>query len=334
MTPQQQERLFNAFTQADASTTRNYGGTGLGLSITRSFCRMIGGTVSVDSELGKGSTFTMEIPAECKENTRDRRPAEPLPPVSAGKTVLIIDDEPAARDVIARALAEAGLASIEAASGAEGLAAARAHRPAAIILDIIMPHQDGWSVLRALKNDPELCEIPVILATILADRELGLSLGAVEYLTKPIDTERLVRTIEACGNGKRDVLIVDDDQASRDFLRRILTKKNWQVHEASDGVRGIELMKRLSPRLVLLDLLMPEMDGFETLSEMQQIPELQNIPVVVVTSKDLSANELNWLRDRAVAVVTKGANSRSQLVEALERQISARDAVGAGIGQA
>jgi CheY-like chemotaxis protein len=254
--------------------------------------------------------------------------------VSACKTVLIIDDEPAARDVIARALAEAGLASIEAASGAEGMAAARSHRPAAIILDIIMPHQDGWSVLRELKNDQELCEIPVILATILADRELGLSLGAVEYLTKPIDTERLVRTIEACGNGKRDVLIVDDDQASRDVLRRILTKKNWQVHEASNGVRGIELMKRLSPRLVLLDLLMPEMDGFETLSEMQQIPELQNIPVVVVTSKDLSANELNWLRDRAVAVVAKGANSRSQLVEALERQISARDPVGAGIGHA
>jgi signal transduction histidine kinase/CheY-like chemotaxis protein/HAMP domain-containing protein len=333
ITPEQQQRLFNAFTQADASTTRNYGGTGLGLSITRSFCRMIGGTVSVDSELGKGSTFTMEIPAECKGSTPDRKPPEPLP-ASAGKTVLIIDDEPAARDVIARALAEAGLVSIEAASGAEGLAAARAHRPAAIILDIIMPHQDGWSVLRELKNDPELCEIPVILATILADRELGLSLGAVEYLTKPIDTERLIRTIEACGNGKRDVLIVDDDQASRDVLRRILTKKNWQVHEASNGVRGIELMKRLSPRLVLLDLLMPEMDGFETLSEMQQNPELQNIPVVVVTSKDLSANELNWLRDRAVAVVAKGANSRSQLVEALERQISARDAVGAGIGHA
>jgi CheY-like chemotaxis protein/anti-sigma regulatory factor (Ser/Thr protein kinase) len=334
MTPQQQERLFNAFTQADASTTRTYGGTGLGLSITRSFCRMIGGRVSVESEFGRGSTFTMEIPAKCEESAQERQPTEPLPPVSADKTVLIIDDEAAAREVIAKALAEAGLASIEAASGAEGLAAARTHRPAAIILDIIMPHQDGWSVLRALKNDPELCEIPVILATILADRELGLSLGAVEYLTKPIDIDRLVRTIEACGDGTRDVLIIDDDEASRDFLRRILVKKNWQVHEASDGRRGLELMKALSPRLVLLDLLMPEMDGFETLNEMQQIPELQNIPVVVVTSKDLSAKELKWLRDRAVAVVTKGANSRSQLVEALERQISARNSVDAGIGHA
>jgi signal transduction histidine kinase/CheY-like chemotaxis protein/HAMP domain-containing protein len=325
MTPEQQERLFDAFTQADASTTRNYGGTGLGLSITRSFCRMIGGVVTVESELGKGSTFTMEIPAEFKKEPGEQHPAEPVPSLPPGKAVLIIDDEPAARTVIARALAEAGLASFEAASGEEGIAAARAHRPAAIILDIIMPHQDGWSVLRSLKSDKELCEIPVILATILADRELGLSLGAVEYLTKPIDTEKLIQTIEACGGGNRDVLVIDDDQASRDFLRRILIKKDWRVHEASDGVRGLGLMKRLLPRLVVLDLLMPEMDGFQTLNEMQQTPELQNIPVVVVTSKDLSTNELKWLRDRAVAVVTKGTNSRSQLVKALERQISAAD---------
>ncbi|TIR41105.1 MAG: response regulator, partial [Mesorhizobium sp.] len=325
MTPEQQERLFDAFTQADASTTRNYGGTGLGLSITRSFSRMIGGVVKVESELGKGSTFTMEIPAEFKKESSEQHPSEAVPLPPRDKAVLIIDDEPAARTVIARALAEAGLASFEAASGEEGIAAARAHRPAAIILDIIMPHQDGWSVLRSLKNDRELCEIPVILATILADRELGLSLGAVEYLTKPIDTEKLIQTIEACGGGNRDVLVIDDDQASRDFLRRILIKKDWRVHEASDGVRGLGLMKRLLPRLVVLDLLMPEMDGFQTLSEMQQTPELQNIPVVVVTSKDLSMNELEWLRDRAVAVVTKGANSRSQLVKALERQISAAE---------
>ncbi|MER8400006.1 response regulator [Mesorhizobium sp. M1348] len=330
MTPKQQERLFDAFTQADASTTRNYGGTGLGLSITRSFCRMIGGVVTVKSEFGKGSTFTMEIPAEYNEEPGEQKPAEPPSSRPSEQAVLIIDDEPAARTLIAKALAEAGLASIEAASGEEGIAAARAHRPAAIILDIIMPHQDGWSVLRSLKGDKELCEIPVILATILADRELGLSLGAVEYLTKPIDTRRLIRTIEACGGGNRDVLVIDDDQASRDFLRRILIKKGWRVHEASDGLRGLKLMKRLLPRLVLLDLLMPEMDGFQTLNEMQQVPELQNIPVVVVTSKDLSADELKWLRDRAVSVVTKGANSRSKLVEALERQIFPLESTGAG----
>jgi signal transduction histidine kinase/DNA-binding response OmpR family regulator/HAMP domain-containing protein len=330
MRREQQERLFNAFTQADASTTRNYGGTGLGLSITRSFCRMIGGVVTVESEVGKGSTFTMEVPAQCKQEVDERQAAEPQPIIRPDRTVLIIDDEPAARNIIAKALAEAGLASMEAASGAEGIAAARAHQPAAIVLDIIMPHQDGWSVLRTLKSDPELCAIPVILATILADRELGLSLGAVEYLTKPIDTNKLIRTIESCGSGSRDVLVIDDDKASREFLRRILVKRDWTVHEASDGIRGLELMKRLLPRLVLLDLLMPEKDGFQTLNEMQRNPELQNIPVVVVTSKDLSANELKWLRDRAVAVVTKGANSRSQLVQALERQIAPRESAGAG----
>jgi CheY-like chemotaxis protein len=142
-------------------------------------------------------------------------------------------------------------------------------------------------------------------------------------------TKPTILVVGATGKFARHVV---PELLRRNALVRAL--KNWQVHEASNGVRGIELMKRLSPRLVLLDLLMPEMDGFETLSEMQRIPELQNIPVVVVTSKDLSANELNWLRDRAVAVVAKGANSRSQLVEALERQISARDPVGAGIGHA
>ncbi|WP_157015551.1 response regulator [Mesorhizobium xinjiangense] len=329
MTQDQQDRLFNAFTQADASTTRTYGGTGLGLSITRSFCRMIGGVVTVESAAGNGSLFTMEVPAVCRQEVEKPPTVEPPPITRPDRMVLIIDDEPAARSIIAKALAEAGLASLEAASGAEGIAAARTHRPAAIILDIIMPHQDGWSVLRALKSDPELCTIPVVLATILADRELGLSLGAVEYLTKPIDTDKLIRTIEACGGGNRDVLIVDDDKASREFLRRILVKKKWTVHEAADGARGLELMKQLLPRLVLLDLLMPEMDGFQTLSEMQKIPELQDIPVVVVTAKDLSAKELRWLHDRAVAVVTKGANSRSQLGEALERQLASHESGGA-----
>lgn len=332
MTREQQQRLFQAFSQADASTTRNYGGTGLGLSITRSFCRMIGGVVGVDSEFGRGSTFTMEVPARCREVAPEQQTTGQSAPASADKTVLIIDDDPAARSVIAKALADAGLISIEAASGAEGIEAARKHRPAAIILDVIMPHQDGWSVLRSLKNDKELSEIPVILATILADRELGLSLGAVDYMTKPIDTDRLIRAIEACGGSNRDVLVVDDDRASRDFLRRILVKRGWRVHEADDGVEGLDLMKRLSPRLVLLDLLMPEMDGFQTLNEMQRVPELRKIPVMIVTSKDLSANELNWLRDRAVAVVTKGASSRTQLVKALERQIFAREAVPAGAG--
>ncbi|MBY8974537.1 response regulator [Rhodobacteraceae bacterium NNCM2] len=323
MTPEQTTRLFSAFTQADASTTRNYGGTGLGLSITRSFCEMVGGNVRVQSELGAGSTFTMELPAICPQTGKPAEPAQEVERV--GDYVLIIDDELAARNVIRRALDEAGFASREAESGAEGIAIARANRPRAIVLDIIMPRQDGWSVLQELKSDPELCEIPVILATILADRELGLALGAVEYLTKPIDAAQLVATLESVGTAGRSVLVIDDDRVSRDLLRRIIVKQGYEAHEANDGMRGLEQMKRLKPCVVLLDLIMPEMDGFEVLNRMQQMPETRDIPVIVVTSKDLSKTERAALRDHAVSIVAKDAGTRQQLVEALERQIARID---------
>jgi len=321
MTAEQRAKLFVAFTQADASTTRNYGGTGLGLSITQSFCRMIGGTISVESTPGSGSTFTMDVPAFCSEHAVVEDLGDQSVDQETGDYVLIIDDEPAARRLIAAALTEAGFGYREASNGADGIEMARALRPRAIVLDIIMPRQDGWSVLRQLKSDPALCEIPVVLATVIADRELGLALGAVEYLTKPIDSELLIRTVEAIGSGNSDVLVVDDDRVSRDLLRRILVKQGWTVHEAPNGIRGLEQLKKLKPKVVLLDLIMPDMDGFEMLSQMQHTPEMRETPVIVVTSKDLSGDERAWLRDHAATVVNKNANTRAELVAALERQI-------------
>ena len=321
MTPEQVNTLFTAFTQADASTTRNYGGTGLGLNIARSFCQMIGGSITVESEPGVGSTFTMEVPAVCNEPAAIADAAEKAAEKVSALDVLIIDDEPSARQMIATALTKAGFSYREASSGAEGIEMARKSRPIAIVLDIIMPRQDGWSVLKTLKGDPELCEIPVILATVLAERDLGLALGAVEYLTKPIDAEKLLETIEAIGKGIMEVLVVDDDRVSRDLLRRILARNGWTVHEAHNGVRGLEQMKRLKPSVVLLDLIMPEMNGFEMLKEIQREPELRIIPVIVVTSKDLSGEERAWLHDHAASVLTKDANTRIELVKELERQI-------------
>ena len=160
-----------------------------------------------------------------------------------------------------------------------------------------------------------------MLATVLADREMGLALGAVEYLTKPIDAEKLTRTLEAIGTEGREALIVDDDKVSRDLLRRILVKQGWRVHEAHNGRRGLEQIDKHKPQLVLLDLMMPEMDGFELLNEIRRLPDLDDISVVVVTSKDLSGEEVSWLRAHAASVVMKGANSRAKLVQALERQI-------------
>ncbi len=325
MTPEQVNKLFAAFTQADASTTRNYGGTGLGLNIAKSFCQMIGGDISVASTKGEGSTFTMAVPAiyhaplEVVEN--EAAAGDDDMELAPANDVLIIDDEPAARQMIAAALTKAGFAYREAPTGAKGLEMARKMPPKAIVLDIIMPHQDGWSVLKALKEDPVLCEIPVILATVLAERDLGLALGAVEYLTKPVDSEKLLRTIEGLGNGQTEVLIVDDDKVSRDLLRRILVRRGWTVHEAHNGTRGLEQMQRLRPSIVLLDLIMPEMSGFEMLKEMQRRPDLRDTPVIVVTSKDLSNEELAWLNEHAASVLIKDADTRTELVHELERQI-------------
>ena len=205
MTEAQRSKLFQAFTQADSSTTRLYGGTGLGLSITRSFSEAMGGSIEVESVPGVGSTFRMRLPA----NLASEEAVPVLTPATDRSHVLIVDDEPSARSVIASALTEAGFASREASSGATGLAMAREHRPTAIVLDVLMPRRDGWSVLRELKADPLLCEVPVILTTVLADRELGMALGAVEYLAKPVDPDALVDIIRSLGRDRADVLIVD-----------------------------------------------------------------------------------------------------------------------------
>jgi signal transduction histidine kinase/DNA-binding response OmpR family regulator/HAMP domain-containing protein len=319
MTAEQRDRLFEAFTQADSSTTRLYGGTGLGLSITRRFCRMLGGDVTVESEPGAGSTFTMTIPGTAAPA------AEPTAAATTADDVLVVDDEPAARRVIVEALAEAGFACREAGDGASGLAMARASRPRAIVLDVLMPRQDGWSVLRMLKADPELCEIPVILATVLADRELGLALGAVEYLSKPIDPDGLVATVAGLGRGAGGVLVIDDDHHARELLRRVLVKQGLDVREATDGARGLEQMRRHRPDIVVLDLMMEPTDGFAVLDAMQRDPELSDVRVVVVTAKDLSGDERQWLREHAAAVITKGVDSRERLVAALGQQIPRRD---------
>lgn len=240
---------------------------------------------------------------------------------SGGPYVLVIDDDPAARRMISAALAEAGFERREAESGPQGVEMARAARPLAIVLDIIMPHQDGWSVLRELKEDPELCDIPVVMASVLAERELGLALGAVEFLTKPVDAARLAQIIRAAGEGASRALVVDDEKTSRDLLRRILVKQGWQVQEAANGRKALEAMRRSRPNVMLLDLMMPVMDGFETLREMQEDPDLRDVHVIVITARDLSGDELEWLREHAASVVTKDANTRGRLVAALERQI-------------
>jgi GAF domain-containing protein/DNA-binding response OmpR family regulator len=315
MTPEQLARLFGAFSQADAATTRKYGGTGLGLALSRRLCRMMGGDVTVESEAERGSVFTIRLPARVAEAAGE--PVAPAPladhgPPGAG-TVLVIDDEAAVRDLMQRFLGKEGFRVVAAASGEEGLRWARELRPDAITLDVMMPGMDGWAVLSALKADPDVAEIPVIMLTIVDDRNLGYALGASDYLTKPIDRERLVTVLKQ-HRRDRPVLVVDDDAEVRQLLRRMLESEGFAVVEAENGRVALERLRGESPSLILLDLMMPEMDGFEFLAELRRHEDWRAIPVVVITARDLSRDDRERLNGHVEKILQKGTYDRDQLL--------------------
>ena len=336
MTEEQLGRLFQAFTQADASTTRKYGGTGLGLTITQRFCNMMGGTIDVKSTPGKGTTFIVRLPATVAEQTASAAP----PTACAGQSgttdnslVLVIDDDPAVCDIIGKSLGEEGYKVVFANSGAEGLALARKLRPSVITLDVMMPSMDGWAVLSALKQDPELAEIPVVMVTIVEDRNLAYTLGATDYLVKPFDRSRLLSVIERycpkhAEHAEHFVLLVEDDAMTREMTQRMLEKEGWHAVLASNGREALECVTRRRPELILLDLMMPEMDGFQFLDELAKRPDCDDIPVVVVTAKDLSLEDRQFLNSRVERTLQKGAYRRDDLVNSLRDLVRDRHAGG------
>jgi signal transduction histidine kinase/DNA-binding response OmpR family regulator len=323
MTAEQTARLFQAFTQADSSTARTYGGTGLGLAITRHFSRMLGGDVIVESEYAKGSTFTLTVPRVAPAAIPTEAEGHAAPADFSHGTILVIDDERSSRDVIGNTLSKEGFRVITAAGGKEGLRLAKLRKPDAIILDVIMPDLDGWAVLRSIKSDPEMSGIPVMLVTVLGDREMGFALGAAEHLTKPVDPQELLRVLARLRRprGEKDVLIVDDDPVTRDVLRRTLTKEGWAVREATNGVEGLEELGKSKPGAVLLDLMMPGMNGFEMLRAVRQDADWRDVPVVIITAKDLTREEREWLRVNAMEVFQKGAYGRGELIAALRTMV-------------
>jgi PAS domain S-box-containing protein len=315
MSAEQMERLFQAFTQASASTSARYGGTGLGLAISRKFCRMLGGDIQVESQEGRGSTFTVRLPAVVPQTQSGagvdleapRSTTEEISPLDAAGVVLVIDDEPNARDLMARYLRRAGFHVVEAASGRAGLEAARETRPDVITLDVLMPEMDGWAVLKELKSDPALAGIPVIMATITEQRDLGIALGASEYLTKPIDRERLSAVLArySRGDAPRRVLVVEDDEGARALIRRTLEAEGWGVEEAENGRIALDRLAASEPALVLLDLMMPEMDGFEFLEALRG--DGSHVPVVVITAKELTDDDHRRLNGGVERIVQKGS---------------------------
>ena len=317
MSPEQLERVFSMFTQADSSTRRKYGGTGLGLALTRQLADMLGGTISVTSQVGEGSVFSLELPVVAHRDD----PAEVEPPkeqrsAGAGETLLLIDDDPAVLDLMSRFLAREGWLVETAADGATGLQRARELLPRAIVLDIMMPDIDGWSVLSALKSDPDLERVPVILATMVDDRTAGFALGASEYLIKPFDRGRLRSALEPYRRGPPPypVLIIEDEADIRELMRRNMEGQGWRVDEARNGVEGLACLRARRPQVVLLDLMMPELDGFGFLEEMRANPTWANIPVIVVTAMDLSANVRQRLQGQVHDVVAKSDWSPNDLL--------------------
>jgi len=329
MTPEQMGKLFQAFAQADASTTRQYGGTGLGLAITQRFCQMMGGDITVESTLGQGSTFTIRLPAVVIDPKAIAAPHVEAPPASAlpegTPTVLVIDDDPTVHDLMQRFLRREGLRMVAAASGEEGLRLARELRPAAITLDVMMPGMDGWAMLTALKADPLLADIPVIMLTIVDDKNMGYALGAADYLTKPIDWGRLAVILQKyrCAHPPCTMLVVEDDADTRDMLRRLLTREGWVVMEATNGRVALERMAESQPELILLDLMMPEMDGFAFLEVLRQQDAWRSIPVVVVTAKDLTPEDRQRLNGYVEQILQKGAYSREDLLHEIYHLVAA-----------
>ncbi len=345
MTPAQLGRLFEAFTQADASTTRKYGGTGLGLAITRHFCRIMGGDISVTSEPGKGSTFEVRLPAVVKDPQAPAPESSPAPS-DTGATpsndvgargvnevvVLVIDDDRNIHDLMRRALGKSGFRIETAAGGEEGISRARSLRPDVITLDVMMPHKDGWKVLSELKADPALAVIPVVMVTILDNKQMGFALGASDYMVKPVDFERLAGVIRGLrsSDGENHVLVVDDDPVLRDLERRALEKSGWRVEEANDGKLAIELIRAHPPRAIVLDLLMPEMDGFQVIQQLRDNPAWNHIPVIVVTARDLSAADRTALNGHVGNVLQKSGYSLEDLANTVREAVARGVAPGSG----
>jgi PAS domain S-box-containing protein len=334
MTPEQLERVFQPFTQADASTTRKYGGTGLGLAISQRFCQMMGGSIEAASNLGRGSTFTVLLPSEIKQPELDRkvRISTSGPRAPAAGTVLVVDDDPISRDLIERALARQGLRIELAASGEQALILAKQLRPDAITLDVMMPGMDGWAVLSALKADPELAEIPVILLSFVGNKSLGFALGASDYLTKPVDGKRLAALLEkyrrdrdgvANNSSIGQILIVEDDVSIREILRRILEKHGWAVAEANSGSAALQQLNVARPHLILLDLMLPEMDGFELIGELRKSDSGKAIPIVVITGKELTELENQQLESSVDRVLHKGVYSCDTLLREVRELVNA-----------
>lgn len=347
LTDEQMSILFTPFTQADSSTTRVYGGTGLGLSISRSFCRLMGGNITVKSKLGHGSEFTIKLPVKitenalvteygkqldedkCKDAIRSHDTNKPDIEIDRRKknsVVLVIDDDPMGREIPERYLGQDGYAVYCATDGASGINKINTIHPDIVLLDVMIPGMSGWQVLTYIKKQPALMHIPVVMLTMIDEKRTAFALGAADYLIKPVDRDDLTRTVNRClrKQGHKSILIVDDDADARKLTRLILENEAFSVIEAENGHLGLMRVAEKIPACILLDIIMPGMNGFQFLDELVKKTEWRAIPVIALTAIDMDGDERIRLEGRVEQIIQKGAYSIDQILKEV-RGVMAED---------
>jgi len=323
ISPENQVDIFDEFMQVDASTTRKAGGTGLGLPITKKFIEMHHGTITVDSALGKGSTFTVALPRAPKtEETSDEQSIEvvrtPQKSAHLPQSVLVIDGDARVVSYYEQFLDGKEVSLISHTTGEDAVDVAKTKNPDAILLDILLPDVSGWQVLEALKHNPHTAHIPVVICSIIEDRFRATQLGAADYLAKPVIKPDLLSILEKLGQTRQDtkkVLVIDDHADDILLIRRILEARNCLVLSAINGAEGLDVIRGNRPDLIILDLTMPKLDGFAVLDALAEDPELIQLPVIVITARELTTAEQKKISTYGVALLSKGHFTDEDLLQ-------------------
>lgn len=323
--PEDHAHIFDEFRQVDNSSTREFGGTGLGLAITKRLVEMHGGRIWLKSAIGAGSTFFVALPISSKAAHRPQTPKPEQAPDGDGPCVLVIDDSQEAIDILTTYLHEGGYRTAHATDGQTGIELARQLRPAVITTDILMPGMNGWEVIDRLKADPVTASIPVMIVSIIDQQPMSFPMGVAAHVSKPVERQVLLETVERLCRARAleyPILVVDDHPHDRELLSEMLRSAHYPVETCNGGQEALDWLRQQRASLVLLDLIMPEMSGFDVLTHIQQTPALSNLPVVIVSAKELTPDEEAFLKGRIADIIKKQQLQRSDLLARIARALA------------